>query len=173
MSIAVGSSNGVYIASEIAELVRQLSHEAERDGRDTARADAKTELALGLEQASLMHQAADDTKNGALAAGVLTIGSGLAQGVGVCELASAQTDKAAELAKQGIGLAKQTGEMSTYVNQWFQASAKHHEADGQSDAARAKARGREIDEANDNVRAARELRSSVTESNKEILRSRA
>ena len=51
MSIAVGSSNGVYIASEIAELVRQLSHEAERDGRDTARADAKTELALGLEQA--------------------------------------------------------------------------------------------------------------------------
>ena len=61
--------------------------------------------------------------------------------------------------------------MSTYVNQWFQASAKHHEADGQSDAARAKAAGREIDEANDNVRAARELRSSVTESNKEILRS--
>ena len=40
-----------------------------------------------------------------------------------------------------------------------------------SDAARAKAAGREIDEANDNVRAARELRSSVTEANKEILRS--
>jgi len=164
--------NGALLMNEIYEMVRKLSDETEKESRETERLDAKQELQAGLAGAEHMHEAANSARSGALVSGLTlaaTAGAETYFAVGVCD--AGNSDAAAKAAQNEFDISRNGEKFGQLFNEGYQAAAKDHEADAQTDAAMAKAAGHDADQASDAIKAAREVESSATESYREILRS--
>jgi hypothetical protein len=173
MSTRIDGGNGGLVANEVYMMVRQLCHETERESRDTERSEAKEELALGMDQARHMRDAANEILRGAEWAGATLAVSGVAQGLCLDGVLNTGHGGGPTVAQQALErIAKLADQAAPLVNQAYQSVSKMYEADAQSDAALAKAAGHEADEASDALKSARELETSATESYKEIVRSK-
>ncbi|HEX9619660.1 MAG TPA: hypothetical protein VF989_05975 [Polyangiaceae bacterium] len=143
--------NGTELAMELYRAVRQSSKDIEQANREAAHEAAEEELEQGLARAEELHQQADRMRTGAIISGAMTAAAGGVQAAAAFDALDQKWGKAAG----GVP------NLANAVDGFFDAAAKHHEADAEGHSARARAAGHRVDEHTSAAAAARDLARSA------------